>query len=409
MEKIGNYDLMEIAQEYGTPLYVYDKEILVSNYQKLQNSFAKYFKRFQIHYSVKSNSNLNILKIFKDLGCGVDCSSPFELLLAIKAGFDTDKIIYTGNYESYEDFGIISKYEIKINLDDISSYKRLRKFILPNCIGFRVNPGIGKGGFEAITTGGTDAKFGVPYELLREAYYIAKNDGVKNFGVHIMTGSNILEPLYFAEVVERLFKIVGKIFRELEIQPVYIDIGGGFGIPYSNEEQELDIERTAQLVSEVYYDYCEKYELGLPELKIEPGRYLVGNAGFLLTKVTGVKNGYKKFIGIDAGMNSLIRPALYGANHRIKVYGKSDYVNLVQICGQICENSDIMFKNIPFPEVEEGDLCIILDVGAYGYAMASNYNGRPLPAEVLVDKNGHKLIRRRQTFDDYLGLQIYED
>lgn len=409
MEKIGNLDILKIVEKFGTPVYVYDKDIVYKNYEKMKQAFEKYFKRFQIHYSIKSNSNINILKIFKELGSGVDCSSPFELLLALRAGFDESKIIYTGNYESYEDFELITKYKIKINLDDITSYKRLLKFGKPKCIGFRVNPGIGKGGFEGITTGGADAKFGVPYELLREAYAKAKNDGVESFGVHIMTGSNILEPMYFAEIVEKLFRIVGKIFKELNIQPEYIDIGGGFGIPYNDDEQELDLEKVAQMINEVYEDYCQKYDLGTPELKIEPGRFLVGNAGFLITKVTGVKNGYKKFVGIDAGMNILIRPALYGAYHRIKVYKKNDNVNLVQVCGQICENSDIMFKNIPFPEVEEGDICVIFDVGAYGYAMASNYNGRPLPAEVLIDKNEMRLIRKRQTFEDYLSMQIYED
>ncbi|MGC8748297.1 MAG: diaminopimelate decarboxylase [Candidatus Kapaibacteriota bacterium] len=400
MKTIGNFDIRLLAEKFGTPLYVYDKEKIVNNYKKLFNSFSKYFENFQIHFSVKSNSNIRILKLFKELGSGVDCSSPFELQLSLKAGFEPQKIVYTGNYESDEDFAFISSYDIRVNLDDISSYDRLCRYRKPEVVSFRVNPGIGKGGFEGITTGGADAKFGVPYELLSQAYSKALQNGSKRFGIHIMTGSNILEPIYFAEIVEKLFRIAGKIFKELGIKPEYIDIGGGFGIPYSDDEQELNIEETARLISEVYNEFCEKYELGEPELKLEPGRYLVGNAGFLVAKVTGIKNSYKKFVGIDAGMNTLIRPALYGARHRVVVYGKDEYTHLVQICGQICENSDILLRNVPFPEVQEGDLCVITDVGAYGFSMASNYNSRPLPAEILVDGENAKLIRKRQTFED---------
>ncbi|MFN3781496.1 MAG: diaminopimelate decarboxylase [Candidatus Kapaibacteriota bacterium] len=404
MDKIGNVDVNELASKYGTPLYVYDKAKIIENYSKIFEAFRKYFTRFRIHYSIKSNSNLHILKLFKELGSGVDCSSPFELLLALKAGFGSQDIVYTGNYESLEDFKIACKYDVKINLDDTTSYKRLKQVCKPKFVSFRVNPGIGKGGFEGITTGGADAKFGVPYELLQQAYLSALEDGVTSFGIHIMTGSNILEPMYFAEVIMKLFQIVGKIFVELQIRPEYIDIGGGFGIPYADDEKDLDIELTAKLLSEVYFEQCEKYHFGTPELKLEPGRYLVGNAGYLITRVNGVKNGYKKFVGIDAGMNVLLRPALYGAHHKVYVYGKTELTNLVQICGQICENSDVLWKNVPFPAVSEGDLCIITDVGAYGFSMASNYNGRPLPAEVLVDNSNVKLIRRRQTFEDYCRL-----
>ncbi|MCX7909766.1 MAG: diaminopimelate decarboxylase [Ignavibacteria bacterium] len=402
MEKIQNWDIKELAEKFGTPLYVYSKQKIVDNYYRLHKAFEQHFSKFQIHFSVKSNSNIHILRIFRDLGCGADCSSPFELLLALEAGIKEEKIVYTGNYESSEDFELLSKYNVKINFDDITSYSRFCQFKQPKFVSFRVNPGIGKGGFEGITTGGADAKFGVPYELIYQAYSKAKSNGANEFGVHIMTGSNILEPIYFAEVTEKLFRIVGRVFNELEIKPNYVDIGGGFGIPYTDDERDLDVENTAKLISEIYYEFCQKYDLGNPELKIEPGRYLIANAGYLISKITGIKNGYKKFVGIDAGMNSLLRPSLYGAVHRIKVYGKNDNTHLVQICGQICENSDILAKNVPFPKVQEGDLCIILDVGAYGFSMASNYNGRPLPAEVLVDDASARLIRKRQNFEDFV-------
>ncbi|MCX7879520.1 MAG: diaminopimelate decarboxylase [Ignavibacteria bacterium] len=407
MNKINGFDILEIAEKFGTPIYVYDAKKIKENYSKLYSSFSNYFEKFTIHYSLKANSNIHILKILKNLGAGADCSSPIELNLALNSGFDPTKIIYTGNFESSEDLREITRYNIKINLDDITSYFRLKEICSPNFVSFRVNPGIGKGGFEGITTGGTDAKFGVPYELIPQAYKTAKSDGVNNFGVHIMTGSNILEPFYFAEVLDKLFKIVGNVFKELDIQPRYIDIGGGFGIPYTETDKELEIDFTAKLIADVFFENTRKFELGIPELKIEPGRYLIGNAGYLITKITGIKNGYKKFIGVDAGMNIFPRPALYGAQHKVTLYKKEVPNQIVQVCGQICENSDILAKNVAIPEPKEGDILVFHNAGAYCYSMASNYNGRLLPAEVLLDQKP-LLIRKRQTFEDILETMRFE-
>ncbi|MDX9790666.1 MAG: diaminopimelate decarboxylase [Candidatus Kapaibacterium sp.] len=400
MNKIGNHDIKELSLDYGTPLYVYDSQVIEDNYNKLKSSFDKYYPNTKVHYSVKANSNLNILQIFKDIGCGVDCSSPFELLLSKKIGFDDDKILYTGNYESLSDFSHLTDYNIKVNLDDISSFKRMNQVYQPDVISFRINPGIGKGGYEGITTGGTDAKFGVPYEKAVHAYQLAKDNNYKKFGIHMMTGSNNLEPYYFAQVVEKLMMIAGNIFNQIGSKPEYVDIGGGFGIPYEVDEPELDIDLTAKLVTEIFLEKCNKYGFGEPELLLEPGRYLIGNAGYLLTKVTGIKNSYKNFVGVDSGMSTLIRPALYGAKHRVDVYGKEIPDWNVNICGQICENSDIFARNVFLPSVEEGDILIIRDAGAYGFVMSSNYNNRPRPAEVLVKGDEVSLIRRRETFED---------
>ncbi len=404
MEKIGKTDIKHLAEQFGTPLYVYDSNIIKNNYSKLKSAFDSYYPRNTVHYSVKANSNLNILKLFNELGCGADCSSPFELYLANITGFAKDKILYTGNYESIEDLREVSKYNVKINVDDINSFTRLAKIKLPEIISFRINPGIGRGGFEGIVTAGSDAKFGVPYEQAYEAYRTAKDSGVNRFGIHMMTGSNNLEPYYFAEVVDKLMTIAGNVFTKLGIAPEYIDIGGGFGIPYDDDEEELNIDETARLVAETLLEKCKKYHFGEPELKMEPGRYLIGNAGFLISKVTGLKNSYKRFIGIDAGMNVLIRPALYGARHRMKIYAKEDRKNFYYVCGQICENSDIMAAHIYLPEVEEGDILIIQDVGAYGFSMSSNYNNRLRPAEILIKNEKVQLIRARETYEDLLRL-----
>ncbi len=404
MEKIAGYDIKSLAENFGTPLYVYDKNKFLDKYRELDTVFKKYYPKTKVHFSVKANSNLHILEHLAAAGCGADCSSPVELLLAKKAGFPKDKILYTGNYESVEDLEAVSSAEVTVNLDDINSFRRLAKIKLPERVSFRINPGIGKGGFEGIVTGGTDAKFGVPYEKAFEAYKLAKDAGVKRFGIHMMTGSNNLEPYFFAEIVDKLMTIAGSIFKHLDIVPEYVDIGGGFGVPYSDDEPSLDIDLTAKLVAEEFIEKSKKYNFGEPELYLEPGRYIIADAGYLLTRITGIKESYKKFIGLDAGMNTLIRPALYGARHRINVYGKKDNVATVNICGQICENSDIFAILFPFPDVEEGDIVIISDAGAYGYVMASNYNNRLRPPEVLIDDGQAVLIRRRETIDDVMNL-----
>lgn len=404
MKKIANVDIKELAKEYGTPLYVYDKERFQNNYKRLNEAFIKHYENTKIHFSVKANSNINVLKVFNEMGCGADCSSPYEFLYAKKAGFTNDRILYTGNYESPEDLETVAREELMLNLDDITSFKRLQKINTPELVSFRINPGYGRGGFEGITTAGTEAKFGVPYEKAFEAYKLAKDSGVKRFGIHMMTGSNNLEPYFFAEIVDKLMMIAGDIFNELDIIPEYIDIGGGFGIPYNDGEEELNIEATGEKVARVFIENCDKYGFGRPKLILEPGRYLAGNAGYLVTSVTAIKESYKKFVGLDAGMNFLLRPALYGAFHRVRVYGKDDYTEKVNLCGQICENSDIFAKNIMMPIVEEGDLVTFLDAGAYGYVMASNYNNRMRPPEILIDNDKHKLIRRRETIEDIFNL-----
>ncbi len=408
MNNIGQKDILELANEFGTPLYVYDKQKLVTNYNRLNQAFNQHYPKTKIHFSVKANSNIHILRIFKELGAGADCSSPIEYKVARLAGFEDKNILYTGNYELPEDFNDVAfSDDSKINLDDKTSFERLKKINLPQRISFRINPGVGRGGFEGITTAGTEAKFGIPYEKAFDAYKLAQDNGIERFGIHMMTGSNNLEPYFFAEIVDKLMMIAGDIFHKLGKTPEYVDIGGGFGIPYTDDEEELNIERTGEMVANVFKEKCAKYGFGEPELVLEPGRYLAANAGYLLSKVTAIKHSYKTFVGLDAGMNTLIRPALYGAFHRTEVYGKPNKTQTVNLCGQICENSDIFAKNIQFPLAEEGDIVTFKDAGAYGYVMSSNYNNRLRPAEILIDNDTTKVIKRRETFEDY--LKLYEE
>ncbi|GAB4338770.1 MAG: diaminopimelate decarboxylase [Calditrichia bacterium] len=402
-EKLFDYDfLKELTNRYGTPLYFYDAEKIRENIRKLKKSVAKYLDNFRIQYPIKTNGNPHILRLITKEGLVADCSSPAEVWIARKCGFDMINSTYTGNFETVEDYTAAVEAGMIVNLDDIR-VDDLLKAGRPEVLSFRINPGIGRGGFEGIITGGTDAKFGIPYEKAEEAYRTALAAGFKRFGIHMMTGSNILEPFYFAEITQKLLMVAGEVFGPLGIQPEFVNIGGGLGIPYTEQERELDLDLTFRHVSEVFLEAVGKYRLGNPVLVLEPGRFLVGNAGYLISRVTHLKHSYRPYLGLDAGMNVFIRPALYKAYHKMSFVPSrpdQDEKQPYLIAGQICENSDIHPAKREIAGVEKGDFCVIHDAGAYGYAMASNYNHRPRPAEVLWEGGKIRLIRKADTPQD---------
>lgn len=401
--------LTTLLEKAETPFYVYDAQTIRDNGSRLLRAFSKYYPKTEIHYAVKANNCPEILNIIRNSGFGVDCSSPFELFIANKTGFKKSATMYTGNYESPEDLDFALKYAGLINLDDISSFYRLKDIYLPEIISFRINPGIGKGGFEGITTGGVDAKFGIPYEKALSAYEEAFKCGIKRFGIHMMTGSNNLEPFYFAEITDKLMRIAGGIFSSLGTTPEYIDIGGGFGIPYADDEVPIDIEKTAEIVCERFIANCSRFNFGEPVLRLEPGRYITGNAGVLVTKVTGKKESYRNYTGVDAGMNTLIRPALYNAFHRIETpFIKNPALIKTDVCGRICENSDIFCRNILLPSLQEGDIAVFRDAGAYGFTMSSNYNGRPRPGEIVIDSGKITFLRKKENLEKMVSLHYEE-
>lgn len=426
---------ISLIEKTGTPVYVYSKQKLIENIRNLKNAISKYFNNYRIQYPIKANSNPYLLEIIKQEGLFADCGTKGELYIAKKTGFNLSKSTYTGNYESIEDFKYALDSGIILNLDDYTRLNEVLKIKKPDIISFRINPGIGRGGFEGIVTAGADAKFGIPYEKTYEAYKLALEKGIKKFGIHMMTGSNNLEPYYFAEITQKLTMIAGEALSKLGIKLEFINIGGGFGIPYKNDEKELDLDKTFFHIKEVFNENIRKYNLGNPALVIEPGRYIVGNTSIILSKINHIKKSYKNYIGIDSGMNTLLRPSLYKAYHRFyfqskdnkiiyssdlhklnnniskdpttqkeldKIIGLQDIKNLKEyfITGQICENSDIYPYEREIGEVESGDLCIIDNAGAYGFSMASNYNNIPKPAEILIDKDKIILIRKREELED---------
>ena len=410
-ELINNKPLFNsLAKEYGTPLYIYDKNQLIKNIKKIHSALASNFDDFHICYTIKANSNPNIIRVLKSEipSLGADCSSPGELYAAKLAGISNHDCIFTGNYESQEDLEIAFEQKAHINLDDITSFKRLKKIGIPKEISFRLNPGFGKGAFSQVVTGGKNSKFGVPKHAILDAYKMAKDSGIENFGIQCMTGSGVLDHEYFPKLMKEILKTVELINKELKIDFHHISLGGGYGIPYSDDEISLDFNKVFDDVSRVFHSFYNGSDK--PELWIEPGKSVVGNTGILISKVTGIKNSYKKFIGLDAGMETLMRPALYNAHHRIyKIgYPEAETTQTVDFTGRICENTDRLAIDRKFTDIDEGDLVAIMDVGAYGFTMSHQFCTRPKVAEILLDGDKSTLIRERESIEDLFSkCEVY--
>jgi len=391
-----------IIREYGSPTYVYVADRLRENIHRTANAMRDGLSGFQLLYAIKANQNPVLLRVMQESypDLGVDCSSPGELQIALNAGFDRDHLIYTGNYESREDLEYVLATGIPVNFDDLTSYQRCREIGLPEIMSFRINPGEGKGAYPGITTAGKNVKFGVLRAKALEAYRMAIADGIQRFGLHTMVGSGILDNDYFPWNCRRMLEIARELETSLDIQFEFIDMGGGFGIPYRETDTPLDTEKIFREVGEVVEEFYPG-DSG-PRMTYELGRYLVGDAGFILATVTGIKENDQYFAGLDIGMNGFLRPALYGAYHRIIPLGNTEdrVTRITEITGQICENTDRTARERKLPELHPGDYVAIMDTGAYGFCFASQYNGRPLPAEVLLDNDRSYLIRQRESLDD---------
>ncbi len=396
-------DVCDLADRFGTPLYAYSRSRIQSNYRRLLAAYKSQYPKFRIYYAVKANNNPAIVRVLGEEGAGADASCIPEILLAKKAGIASENILYSGVYNADKDLKWAAEQGVRLNLEDVSQIERLSRFSVPEFLSLRINPGIGGVGREGLVFAGPDAKFGIIERDVERAYRMAKRLGVKKFGIHMMTGSNILSLDYFEEIVEKLLDIAGPIAQKLGISFDFIDIGGSLGVPYRPEDEELDVGEVAKRVVKKLREKLTAYRMGEPWLIHEPGRYLVCDAGILLARVTSIKNAYKKFVGLDAGMHTLLRPALYGAYHQIlyanDLNAPSDHP--VNVVGQICESSDMFAKDrFLSSKIAVGDLLAFLNTGAYGFSMSSQYNSQPRAAEVLVCKGDAALIRERETFED---------
>lgn len=407
--EIGGADALELVQTYGTPLYVLDEMRIRENYQRVQQAFSSEYSDFKIFYAAKANTNLAVLRILEQEGSGIDAVSPGEIYTALLAGFEPERILFTGNNVTTDELQFALDSGVRINLDSVSMLERLAKLEKAEGtkISFRVNPMVGAGHHDHCITGGELSKFGVREQEAVEVYKKAKSLGFEPVGIHTHIGSGILDPEPFKLAVQVLMDIAGRVHLDAGVEFEFIDFGGGLGIPYTPEEPVLNIKQFASEIVAQFNAKLSEHGIGNPTMCIEPGRYIVGDAGYLLTRVNTVKQSYRKFIGVDAGFNTLLRPTMYDSYHHILVADKpaAPPSQNVDVAGNICESGDLFARNRPLPEIIEGDVLSIMNAGAYSFSMSSQYNSRPLPAEVIVQEGKVDVIRERETYADLISKQ----
>jgi diaminopimelate decarboxylase len=400
---MNNQDLLNIAAEYGSPVYVYDAEKIESQYNRLTSAFNQ-VESLRINYAVKALSNLSVLKLFKKLGAGLDTVSIQEVKLGLKAGFKPSKVIYTPNGVSLEEIEEATKLGVQINIDNLSILEQFgtRHPKIPVCI--RINPHVMAGGNSNISVGHIDSKFGISIHQIPHLLRIVENTGMNINGIHMHTGSDILDIEVFLYASEILFE-TAKNFPDLD----FIDFGSGFKVPYKPGDIETNIEELGEKLSERFLSFCKEYGRELT-LAFEPGKFLVSEAGKFLAKVNVIKQTTSTvFAGIDSGFNHLIRPMLYGSQHEIANISNPDgKERFYSVVGYICE-TDTFATNKRIAEIKEGDLLCFSNAGAYCFTMASNYNSRYRPAEVLFYKGEAHLIRKREVFEDLIHNQVEID
>ncbi len=405
----GNTSPRELAKIYGTPLYVYNENILRTRCNELKNLSS--LASFKVNYSAKANTNLKLLNIIKDEGCVVDAMSPGELFMNQQAGFDNQNILYVCNNISAEELQNAISHNVLISVDSLSQLELLGSLNKGGKVMVRFNPGIGAGHHQKVITAGKETKFGVDPARMDDVFAILKKYNLTLAGINQHIGSLFMEANGYLEAVEFLLALAEHLpenaLETLEI----IDFGGGFGIPYQKyaNQPRLDMAELGTKLHESLSSFTQKTGYK-GKFFIEPGRYMVAECGVLLGSVYVVKNnGENIYAGTDLGFNVLARPMMYDSHHDVEVYRKNgtpDENCFEQtVVGNICESGDILAKKRSLPRIQEGDILGILDAGAYGYVMSSTYNQRLRPAEILIDKNGnHSLIRRRETIEDLMTL-----
>lgn len=395
-----NNTLLQIAEDFGSPVYVYDAETIINQYNRLTKAFGK-VKQLKLNYAVKALSNISILKLFNKLGSGIDTVSIQEVQLGLKAGFQPENIIFTPNGVSLEEIEKVSKLGVQINIDNLSILEQFgtKHPKIPVCI--RINPHVMAGGNTNISVGHIDSKFGISIHQIPLLIRIVENTKMNINGIHMHTGSDILDIDVFLYASEILFE-TAKNFKDLE----FIDFGSGFKVPYKAGDIETNIEELGDKLSQRFNTFCKAYGRDLT-LAFEPGKFLVSESGVFLAKVNVVKQTTSTvFAQIDSGFNHLIRPMLYGSQHDIlNISNPKGRERFYSVVGYICE-TDTFANNRHISEINEGDILCFKNAGAYCYSMASNYNSRYRPAEVLLYKGKPQLIRKRETFDDIIHNQI---
>lgn len=400
----------KIIEQYPTPFHIYDEKGIRDYARKFIKTFS-WNPGFKEFYAIKSAPNPYLMKIMREEGFGIDCSSMAELVIAEKLGMKGDEIMFTSNdtpayeYKKAVDLGAI------INLDDISHIEYLEKHVgIPDIVCFRYNPGSLKEG-NTIIGHPEEAKYGFTREQLFEGYQMLLDKGVKRFGLHTMVASNELDSAYFVETAQILFDLIVELNQRLGIRIEFANLGGGIGIPYKPSDQPVDLDFMSRGIEKLYQEKIVANGMDGLRIYFESGRAMTGPYGFLVSKVLHIKKTYKQYAGLDSCMANLMRPALYGSYHHITVMGKEDQPlnEIYDVTGSLCENNDKFAINRKLPVMEPGDIVVIHDTGAHGHSMGFNYNGKLRSAELLLRENGEVIqIRRAETLDDYFGTLDFE-
>ncbi len=400
----GNTSPNELLEKYGSPLYVYNESILRARCREMMSLIS--YPRFEVNYSIKANSNIHLLRIIQEEGLHADAISPGEIFILLAASFKPHEIFYISNNVSEEEMLFAIQRKITVSVDSISQLKQFGKINPGGTVAIRFNSGIGAGHNEKVITGGNNTKFGIHPESIPEVKDILQKYRLTLLGINQHIGSLFMEPAPYITAAKYLLSIAEN-FNNLE----FIDFGGGFGIPYHKQygEKRLDLDALGQNLTLLVNQWTTKQK-NQPIFKIEPGRYITAECGVLLGRIYSIKQNHNTtYVGTDLGFNVLARPVMYNSYHDVEVYRNDEPLEkhhchrTFTIVGNICESGDIIAKNRLLPNIEKGDIVGIMDTGAYGFSMSSNYNNRLRPAEVLVTENGKDiLIRRRDTYSDLL-------
>ena len=396
----------EMIKKYPTPFHLYDEKGIRENARKLYQAFS-WNKGFKEFFAVKATPNPTILRILKEEGCGTDCSSLTELMMSDKLGFTGDEIMFSSNDTPAEEFVLAKKLGATINLDDFTHIDFLEKTAgIPEKICCRYNPG---GTFSISTTimdNPGDAKYGMTKDQIIEAYRILKGKGVKRFGMHAFLASNTVTNDYYPVLARTLFEVAVEIKEKTGVKLDFINLSGGVGVPYTPDKEPNDILAIGEGVRKVYEEILVPAGMGDVALYTELGRFMLAPYGHLITTAIHEKHTHKEYIGVDACAVNLMRPAMYGEYHHITVLGKENEPcdHKYDVTGSLCENNDKFAIDRMLPKIDMGDVLVIHDTGAHGFAMGYNYNGKLKSAEVLLCEDGStKLIRRAETPDDYFA------
>ena len=402
--------IQEIIKKYPTPFHIYDEKAIRKNAREFLKAF-NVLEGFGEFFAVKATPNPFILRILQQEGFGVDCSSYSELVMAEKVGFAGEQIMFSSNDTPAEDMKKAKELGGIINLDDISHIDFLEKVAgIPDMICLRYNPGITRKGNEIIGKP-EEAKYGLTREQMFEAYKILKKKKAKRFGMHTMIISNELHEDYFIETARMMFELAVEVYNKTGVKVEFVNLGGGIGIPYKPEDKPVSYSAIAQGIKKAYDEIIVKNKLSPIKIFTECGRVITGPYGYLVTTVNHMKHTYKDYVGTDACMANLMRPAMYGAYHHITVSGKetSPKDNAYDVTGSLCENNDKFAINRKLPEIEIGDILVIHDTGAHGFAMGFNYNGKLRSAELLLKPDGSVIkIRRAETVNDYFATLDFD-